>query len=69
MGLKFDWFIMENVVNMFEKFGVVYEIKVVLVYCIFDLFFDYVKIVVECGFKVIIVGVGGVVYLFGMVVF
>lgn len=45
-----------------------YEVKVVFVYWMFDEMFDYVEKVCECGLCVIIVGVGGVVYLFGMLV-
>lgn len=60
---------MKEVVDVLEEFGVVYEIKIVLVYCMLDWFWDYGKIVVDCGFQVIIVGVGGVVYLSGMMVF
>lgn len=32
MGFKLDWLIMKYVVEMFDQFGVVYEIKVVFVY-------------------------------------
>lgn len=68
MGSQFDWLIMCEVVLIFDVFGIVYEIRIVSVYCMFDWLWDYGKIVVLCGLKVIIVGVGGVVYLLGMMV-
>lgn len=68
MGFCLDWEIMQYVVELFVEFGVVYEVQVVLVYCMFDLLFQYVEQVVDCGIQVIIVGVGGVVYLLGMFV-
>lgn len=53
---------------MLKLFGVEFEVKVVLVYCIFNLLVEFVESVVDEGFSVIIVGVGGVVYLLGMIV-
>lgn len=49
-------------------FGILYEVEVVLVYWILDKFMFYVCEVWFCGIWVIIVGVGGVVYFFGMFV-
>lgn len=68
MGFKLDWSIFSYIVDMLDKLGIFYEVKVVFVYCILDLFFQYVEEVEGCGFEVIIVGVGGVVYLLGMCV-
>lgn len=68
MGSIFDWEIMKNVCDIFDEFNVLYEKKVVFVYWMFDFMFEYVEIVRERGIKVIIVGVGGVVYFLGMMV-
>lgn len=69
MGSDFDFLVMKVVVEVFEEFGVDYEIIIVLVYRIFERMFEYVKMVEERGIEVIIVGVGGVVYFLGMMVF
>lgn len=68
MGFCFDWEIMQYVVQKFEVLGVLFEVKVVFVYWMLDVLFSYVEQVGLCGLCVIIVGVGGVVYLLGMIV-
>lgn len=68
MGSQLDWFVMEKVCVILDEFGVVYVVKVVFVYCILEWLYEYVIYVKVNGLKVIIVGVGGVVYLFGMMV-
>lgn len=68
MGLILDWFIMQQVVKMLKLFGVEFEVKVVFVYRILNLLVEFVEVVVDEGFSVIIVGVGGVVYFLGMIV-
>lgn len=68
MGSDFDFFVMKEVVKVLEDFGIEYEIIIVFVYRIFERMFKYVKEVEVWGIEVIIVGVGGVVYFFGMVV-
>lgn len=68
MGFKSDWVIMQFVVEIFEILNVLYYVEVVFVYCIFDKLFSFVESVEENGYQVIIVGVGGAVYLLGMIV-
>lgn len=68
MGSMLDWEIMKYVCDILDELNILYEKKVVFVYWILDYMFEYVEMVCECGLKVIIVGVGGVVYLLGMVV-
>lgn len=69
MGLDLDLLVMFVVVEILDLFGILYELMVVFVYRILERMVLYVQIVYKCGVKVIIVGVGGVVYFFGMVVF
>lgn len=59
---------MKYVCDILDELNIEYEKKVVLVYWMLDYMFEYVEIVKEWGIKVMIVGVGGVVYLFGMIV-
>lgn len=59
---------MKYVVDMFEELGVFFDVCIVFVYWILECMYEFVKFVKSVGFKVIIVGVGGVVYLFGMIV-
>lgn len=68
MGSILDWVMMKVVCFVLEELGIFYEKWVILVYRIFDLMFCFVEELWIKGLKVIIVGVGGVVYLLGMVV-
>lgn len=68
MGFDSDLFMMSVVVEVFEFFGIGCEVIVILVYRMFECMNEYARSAYTRGLRVIIVGVGGVVYLFGMVV-
>ncbi|WP_114417643.1 5-(carboxyamino)imidazole ribonucleotide mutase [Marinospirillum perlucidum] len=66
MGSKSDWPTMEHAVQMLEKLGVTYEVKVVSAHRTPDLLFEYAKTAKERGLQAIIAGAGGAAHLPGM---
>lgn len=69
MGLDFDLFVMWQAVDVLKELDIFFEVIIVLAYWMLEWMFEFVKQAYGRGIKVIIVGVGGVVYLLGMVVF
>lgn len=67
MGSKSDWPVMGHAVDMLERLGVAYEVRVVSAHRTPDLLFDYAKSAAERGLQVIVAGAGGAAHLPGMV--
>ena len=67
MGSNSDWPTMKAAAKVLQEFGVPFEARVVSAHRTPDLMFDYAETARGRGLKAIIVGVGGVVYLPGMV--
>lgn len=69
MGFDFDFFVFKVGLDILKEFNVFYVLDIILVYCILKYMMKVVDEVVGKGIKVIIVVVGGVVYLLGMIFF
>lgn len=67
MGSTSDYEVMKDACDMFDKFGVEYEKKVVSAHRTPDLLTEYAKSARDRGIKVIIAGAGGAAHLPGMV--
>ena len=67
MGSKSDWATMQKTAEVFDRFGVAYEKKVVSAHRTPDLMFKHAEEARSRGIKVIIAGAGGAAHLPGMV--
>lgn len=67
MGSSSDWTTMKKAADVLDKFGVVYEKKVVSAHRTPDLMFQHAEEARGRGIKVIIAGAGGAAHLPGMV--
>ena len=67
MGSKSDWATMQKTAEVLDRFGVVYEKKVVSAHRTPDLMFRHAEEARSRGIKVIIAGAGGAAHLPGMV--
>jgi len=67
MGSKSDWATMQKTAEVLDRFGVVYEKKVVSAHRTPDLMFKHAEEARSRGIKVIIAGAGGAAHLPGMV--
>ena len=67
MGSKSDWATMQKTAEVLDRFGVVYEKKVVSAHRTPDLMFKHSEEARSRGIKVIIAGAGGAAHLPGMV--
>lgn len=67
MGSDSDWPTMKVATDMLDKFGVVYEARVVSAHRTPDLMVSYAKEAASRGIEVIIAGAGGAAHLPGMV--
>ena len=67
MGSKSDWATMQKTAEVLDKFGVIYEKKVVSAHRTPDLMFKHAEEARSRGIKVIIAGAGGAAHLPGMV--
>ena len=67
MGSKSDWATMQKAAEVLDRFGVVYEKKVVSAHRTPDLMFRHAEEAGSRGIKVIIAGAGGAAHLPGMV--
>ena len=67
MGSKSDWATMQKAAEVLDRFGVVYEKKVVSAHRTPDLMFRHAEEARSRGIKVIIAGAGGAAHLPGMV--
>ncbi|MCI2414475.1 MAG: 5-(carboxyamino)imidazole ribonucleotide mutase [Candidatus Aramenus sp.] len=66
MGSKSDWEYMKEAVEVLEKFGVSYEVKVVSAHRTPEFMMEYAKSAKQRGIEVIIAGAGGAAHLPGM---
>ena len=67
MGSKSDWATMQKTSEVLDRFGVLYEKKVVSAHRTPDLMFKHAEEARSRGIKVIIAGAGGAAHLPGMV--
>ena len=67
MGSSSDMKVMQGAVEIFEKFGVPFEVEVVSAHRTPERMLEYAKTALERGLKVIIAGAGGAAHLPGMV--
>ncbi len=67
MGSKSDYEVMKKACEVFDKFQVEYEKKIVSAHRTPELLYEYAKTAKERGIKVIIAGAGGAAHLPGMV--
>ena len=67
MGSKSDWGTMQKTAEVLDRFGVLYENKVVSAHRTPDLMFKHAEEARSRGIKVIIAGAGGAAHLPGMV--
>jgi 5-(carboxyamino)imidazole ribonucleotide mutase len=66
MGSTSDWETMKHAVDVLEKLGVPYEVRVVSAHRTPDLLFEYASTAEKRGLAVIIAGAGGAAHLPGM---
>ncbi len=66
MGSRSDWETMSRCVELLEKLGIPYEVRVVSAHRTPDLLFDYAGSAEARGLEVIIAGAGGAAHLPGM---
>ena len=66
MGSDSDMPVMSKAADMWEKFGIEYEMTIISAHREPDVFFEYAKTAEEKGFKVIIAGAGMAAHLPGM---
>ena len=66
MGSTSDWETMKHAVDVLEKLGVPYEVRVVSAHRTPDLLFEYAATAEKRGLAVIIAGAGGAAHLPGM---
>ncbi|EWG06786.1 MAG: N5-carboxyaminoimidazole ribonucleotide mutase [Candidatus Aramenus sulfurataquae] len=66
MGSKSDWEYMKEAVEVLEKFGVSYEVRVVSAHRTPEFMVEYAKSAKQRGIEVIIAGAGGAAHLPGM---
>ena len=66
MGSDSDWPVMKFAAEQLERFGVIYEKKVVSAHRTPDLMFEYARNTRQRGLKCIIAGAGGAAHLPGM---
>jgi 5-(carboxyamino)imidazole ribonucleotide mutase len=66
MGSKSDWETMQHTVELLERLGVPYEVRVVSAHRTPDLLFEYAASAEARGLEVIVAGAGGAAHLPGM---
>jgi 5-(carboxyamino)imidazole ribonucleotide mutase len=66
MGSRSDWETLKHAATILDKFGVLYEVRVVSAHRTPDLLFEYASTAATRGLKVIIAGAGGAAHLPGM---
>lgn len=67
MGSDSDWPVMQKAADIFTRFGVAYEARVISAHRTPELMLEYAATAQERGLKVVIAGAGGAAHLPGMV--
>jgi len=67
MGSKSDFATMQHACEMLDKFGVVYDVKIVSAHRTPDRLYEFARAAESNGTKIVIAGAGGAAHLPGMV--